>query len=60
MLFISLQRKDENWCNSKLHNFQMFKGSVAWDVFCPFDLVQEGNLGSDFIFGFGGVENSPR
>ncbi len=31
MLFISLQRKDENWCNSKLHNIQVFKGSVAGD-----------------------------
>ncbi len=28
--------------------------------FGPFHLVQEGDLGSDFIFGFGGVENSPR
>jgi len=58
MLFISLQRKDENWCNSKLH-FQMVNWSVAWDFFCPFDLVQEGDLGFYFIFGFGGVENSP-
>ncbi len=33
--------------------FKCLKGQQREMFFCPFDLVQEGDIGSDFIFGFG-------